>query len=106
MVFDTIVQKDQSNLHKMIARDAGSIPNSDLLSSTAESRVSATLPCRRKGLIDAGKRNVFYGEDDVSDLMFREEEAEQDTVMRAYRSDEAMRSLQKTRRTRRRRNRN
>ncbi|CAA0409079.1 unnamed protein product [Arabidopsis thaliana] len=76
-----------------------------------ESRVSASLPCfqasaeglsRRKSLAEAGKRDIFYGEDDVADLMFREEEVEQDTVMRAYRSNEAMKSIQDTRRRQRR----
>uniref|UniRef100_A0A1J3EFV9 Uncharacterized protein n=1 Tax=Noccaea caerulescens TaxID=107243 RepID=A0A1J3EFV9_NOCCA len=75
----------------MIGRDSGSIPDGD----------SRSLPCRRKGLADARKRNVFYGQDDVTDLMFREDEVEQDSVMRAYRSDEAMRTIQDTRRSRR-----
>ncbi|KAG2312448.1 hypothetical protein Bca52824_024005 [Brassica carinata] len=87
----------------MIGRDAASIPNVDLPSTTtAGSRVSASLPCRRKNLVNAGQGDVFYGEDDVADLMFREEEVEQDSVMRAYRSDEAMRSIQDTRRQQRR----
>lgn len=91
----------------MIGRDdARSIPDGDLpFSTTAESRVySASLPRLRKSLVEAGggKRGIFYGEDDVSDLMFREEEDEQDMVMRAYRSDEAMRTLQNTRQRRRR----
>lgn len=88
----------------MIGRDdAGPIPDGDLPLSTTDLRVSsASLPCRRKGLVETGgKRDIFYGEDDVADLMFREEEVEQDTVMRAYRSDEAMRSLQNTKRRRR-----
>ncbi|RID40680.1 hypothetical protein BRARA_J00711 [Brassica rapa] len=83
----------------MIGRDAGSIADGDLPSS----RLSTSSPCRRNGLVDTGKRDVFYGEDDVAGLMFREEELEQDTVMRAYRSDEAMRSLQNTRSRRSRR---
>ncbi|KAF8114881.1 hypothetical protein N665_0032s0012 [Sinapis alba] len=86
----------------MIRRDAASIPNVDLPSTTAGSRVSASLPCRRKSLVNAGQGDVFYGEDDVADLMFREEDVEQDSVMRAYRSDEAMRSIQDTRRQQRR----
>lgn len=45
------------------------------------SRLSATSPCLRNGLVDIGKRDVFYGEDDVAGLMFSEEELEQDTVM-------------------------
>ncbi|KAH0906174.1 hypothetical protein HID58_038001 [Brassica napus] len=88
-----------SNSQKMIGRDAGSIADGDLPSS----RLSTSSPCRRNGLVDTGKRDVFYGEDDVAGLMFREEELEQDTVMRAYRSDEAMRSLQNTRSRRSRR---
>ncbi|KAG2299021.1 hypothetical protein Bca4012_010584 [Brassica carinata] len=78
----------------MIGRDAGSSSDGGLPSS----RYSASSPCRRNGLADTGKRDVFYGEDDVTYLMFREKELEQDTVMKAYRSDEAMRSLQYTRR--------
>ncbi|CAN6842859.1 unnamed protein product [Brassica oleracea] len=73
---------------KMIGRDAASIPNVDLPSTTAGSRVSASLPCRRKSLVNAGQGDVFYGEDDVADLMFREDEVEQDSVMRAYRKHE------------------
>ncbi|KAG5409471.1 hypothetical protein IGI04_005790 [Brassica rapa subsp. trilocularis] len=88
---------------KMIGRDAASIPNVDLPPTTAGSRVSASLPYRRKGLVNARQGDVFYGEDDVADLMFREDEVEQDSVMRAYRSDEAMRSIQDTRRRERRR---
>ncbi|KAG2275596.1 hypothetical protein Bca52824_058151 [Brassica carinata] len=61
----------------MIGRDAGSILNGDLPSS----RLSATSPCLRNGLVDIGKRDVFYGEDDVAGLMFSEEELEQDTVI-------------------------
>ncbi|XP_023640407.1 uncharacterized protein LOC17877174 [Capsella rubella] len=77
--------------------------------TAAETRVSASLPRfqasveglrRRKSLAGAGQRDIFYGEDDVADLMFREEEVEQDTVMRAYRSNEAMKSIQDTRRSR------
>ncbi|CAH8385965.1 unnamed protein product [Eruca vesicaria subsp. sativa] len=75
----------------MIGRDAGSISDGVLPSS----RLTASSPCRRNGLVDAGKRDVFYGENDVADLMFSEEE---DMVMRAYRSDDAMRSLQDMRR--------
>ncbi|XP_010442619.1 PREDICTED: uncharacterized protein LOC104725644 [Camelina sativa] len=85
--------------------------DSDLPVSTppAETRVSASLPCfqasveglrKRKSLVEAGRRDVFYGEDDVADLMFREEEVEQDMVMRAYRSNEAMKTIQDLRRTR------
>lgn len=77
----------------MIGRDAGSTADGVL-------RSSRLTPCRRNGVVDSGKRDVFYGEDDAADLMFREDELEQDTVMRAYRSDEAMRSLQDTRRLR------
>ncbi|ESQ43437.1 hypothetical protein EUTSA_v10016052mg [Eutrema salsugineum] len=84
----------------MIGRDGGSIPDGDL--TAAESRVSASLPCLRKNIVEAGMRDIFYGEDDGEDWMFREE-VEQDTVMRAYRSDEAMRSFQNTRLRRRRR---
>lgn len=94
----------------MIGRDGG--PDGDLpVSTTAETRVSASLPCfpasveglrRRKSLVEGGKRDIFYGEDDVADLMFREDEVEQDMVMRAYRSNEAMKSIQVTRRSRRR----
>lgn len=90
------------NIQKMNGRDASSIPNVDLPSTTAGSRVAASLPCRRKSLVNGGQGDVFYGEDDVADLMFREEEVEQDSVMRAYRSDEAMRSIQDTRRRERR----
>ncbi|EFH42117.1 hypothetical protein ARALYDRAFT_495210 [Arabidopsis lyrata subsp. lyrata] len=94
-----MIQRTTSTPEKMIG---GKIP---------ESRVSASLPCfpasveglrRRKSLAEAGKRDIFYGEDDVADLMFREEEVEQDTVMRAYRSNEAMKSIQDTRRRQRR----
>ncbi|CAN8244652.1 unnamed protein product [Cochlearia groenlandica] len=56
------------------------------------------FPASVKGLCRR-KSDVFYGEDDVADLMFREEE---DTVMRAYRIDETMRSLQNKRQQRRR----
>ncbi|CAA7058052.1 unnamed protein product [Microthlaspi erraticum] len=77
----------------MIGKDSGSTPDGD-------SRAFATFPCRRrKGLVEARKRNVFYGQDDVTDLMFREDEVEQDSVMRAYRSDEAMRTIQNTKRS-------
>ncbi|KAF8092228.1 hypothetical protein N665_0421s0016 [Sinapis alba] len=78
----------------MIGRDAGSMSDGDLPSS----RLSASSPCRRNGLVDTGKKDVFYGEDDVAYLIFREDELKHDTVIRAYRSDEAMRSLQDTRR--------
>ncbi|KAJ0267326.1 Uncharacterized protein HA466_0011650 [Hirschfeldia incana] len=71
----------------MIGRDACSIPDGVFPSSG----LTASSPCRRNGLVNAGKKDVFYGEDDVAYLIHREDELKQDTVMRAYRSDEAMR---------------
>lgn len=56
----------------MIGRDVGSIFNGDLFLLW----LFVLLLCWWNGLVDIGKRDVFYGEDDVVGLMFRKEELE------------------------------